>query len=335
MDKVALKSKQEVKLCLKSLSQLLEALFQINISPEVLRRAKFNELTPDEYACFENAFKKIFSTLNLDALFYGSVVPQLKTESQHNGGRKLLIAFGYFIGAKNMLKNAVEVRIKDLVDFSVSNKLLNEISELIEKVVKKDTDLLTDNLLLFYSAVKSQIRLLSNDIQSLLTKWVKVQNSHGDLPLVLLAHLTSKSSIRSYENDGQVSKYEVVKLTDSFVLWQKQLPCFKSWIQSVIELEINADQSTRIPFIDSEFMLENYLKYLHARIEALEHLVKNYPKDVIELPGLHCGTIVAERKQDCLLEERIKFQQLQNKKKLQKLLNKLDRKIILVDDQRK
>merc|ERR1712150_101888 len=129
---------------------------------------------------------------------------------------------------------------------------------------------------------------------------------------------------------------KAIKLVDLLIFWQKQLPCFNLWTRSVLDLEDTSIKSQQHLLLSNNSMLENYLKSLDLRIKKVQKML-NQPQN-LEPPDVYpapTSSLLSSDKYDCLLDEKIKFYEKVNRRKMQKILSRLDRKIILVDDQRK
>ena len=336
MDKI--KSKQEVKQCLKCLCSLLNALFNCTVTPELLRKAKFDDLSEAEFNEMRNLLSAVMGAIQLSSEQFEYLFRQNNSQKL-NTGRKLLIVFGYFIGARNCLKQIVTKRIKCLSLISNCELLLSEISKQIANSSKNgSTSDVSGDSLYFYWAVKSQLRLVNNDLQCFMAKCVDTEQPQNEVPVSLL--LNHFQNFKQAVNIGG-NPTETVKLVEYFVTWQNQVPCFNMWIRSVIEIEKSSNEvmaTNLFTIVQPKTMLRNYLQYLIKRIEELQNLLAD-PQVSFAVPGscslLHDSSSDGGECRDRFVGESIKYYERQNRRKMQKLLSRLDRKIILVDDQRK
>ena len=313
----------DIKGCLKTLCSLLNALEVPNLTPEILRQAKFNEL--------EDSFLLQHALILIVQASLRPEKQQANVETVVNivskmPPRNLLLTFGSIITSTNCLYNLVFKHMQVFDIHSKDRQFHQTLKMCLQSSISKSFPF-SANIFSDCALFKNQLKLAENEFLCCLHEVKAVESNAEKLNLNLL-------KLWSAERRNQSNASMMTQLLKLWLSWQEFIPIFHQWMLSIIQLEIQSLKDERKEIIGAHnlFMPEftTVVESLKKRCENIRECLNTPHK--VENVGPSLSSMVEEVSSSDInfLATKIEFLKQQNRVKLEKLLCQVDKNLLLV-----
>ena len=318
------RNQSDIKGCLKVLCSLLKALDIPTLTPEILRKAKFNEL--EDCATLQSSIVSLLLT-SLPSEHSQINADDLANITSSLSPRNLLLVFGSSLSFTNSLKNLI-LKQCQLPEIHCRERELHRMLKICFEVSDLKSELFLANSFSDCALFKNQLKLAENEFLSCLYDVRSIEQNPSKLNLSLF-------KLWVCEKRNQSTTSNISQLLKLWLSWQEFIPVFHQWMISVIHLEVQATCQQQSVILGAHILFvrefTTAVSYLQRRVKSLRECL-NAECRKAELLDSSPSLSLCDLSEDGLklLESKIDFLKQRNRVKLDKLLTKVDSNLLLV-----